>query len=65
VALPFSRASRGTAHLFFVSPLKRSVNEREGRLADLLSTHPPIARRIMLLHAMAGVRKPAERIANE
>jgi heat shock protein HtpX len=64
-ALPFNRASRGTAHLFFVSPLKRRVNEREGRLADLLSTHPPIARRIMLLHAMAGVRKPAERIANE
>jgi heat shock protein HtpX len=57
-AIPFSRASRGTAHLFFVSPLRRAVNEREGRFADLLSTHPPIARRIMLLHQMAGVQNP-------
>ncbi len=54
-AMPFSRASRGTAHLFFVNPLWRRVDEREGRLADLLSTHPPIARRIMLLYQMAGV----------
>jgi heat shock protein HtpX len=53
-ALPFSRTTRGTAHLFFVNPLRRSVNEREGALADLLSTHPPINRRIMLLHQMAG-----------
>ena len=54
-ALPFHRASRGTAHLFFASPLKRRVDDREGRLADLLSTHPPIARRIMLLRQMAGL----------
>jgi heat shock protein HtpX len=53
-ALPFSRASRGTAHLFFVNPLRRRVDEREGKFADLLSTHPPIARRIMLLYQMAG-----------
>lgn len=54
-AMPFSRASRGTAHLFFVNPLWRRVNEREGRLADLLSTHPPIARRILLLYQMGGI----------
>ena len=54
-AMPFSRASRGTAHLFFVNPLRRRVDDREGRLADLLSTHPPIARRIMLLYQMAGL----------
>jgi heat shock protein HtpX len=59
-ALPFSRASRGTAHLFFVSPLKRRVNEREGGFADLLGTHPPINRRIMLLNAMAGGGRPEE-----
>jgi heat shock protein HtpX len=57
-ALPFGRASRGTAHLFFVSPLRRGVNEREGALASLLSTHPPINRRIMLLNQMAGVQHP-------
>ena len=55
-AMPFSRASRGTAHLFFVNPLRRRVDDREGRLADLLSTHPPIARRIMLLYQMAGLQ---------
>jgi len=54
-AMPFSRASRGTAHLFFVNPLWRRVNEREGRLADLMSTHPPIARRILLLYQMGGI----------
>jgi heat shock protein HtpX len=57
-ALPLGRASRGTAHLFFVNPLRRPVNERDGALADLLSTHPPIARRIMLLHQMAGAGRP-------
>lgn len=54
-AIPFQRASRGTAHLFFVNPLRRRVDDREGHLADLLSTHPPIARRITLLYQMAGV----------
>jgi heat shock protein HtpX len=54
-AMPFSKATRGTAHLFFANPLKRRVDDRAGRLADLLSTHPPIARRILLLRRMAGV----------
>lgn len=57
-AIPFQGASRGTAHLFFVNPLRRPVDEREGRLADLLSTHPPIARRIALLYSMAGMPEP-------
>ncbi|MGH7826504.1 MAG: M48 family metallopeptidase [Candidatus Binatia bacterium] len=54
-AMPFHKATRGTAHLFFVNPLRRRVDNRDGKLADLFSTHPPINRRIMLLHAMAGV----------
>ena len=54
-AMPFHRASGGTAHLFFVNPLRRRVDDREGRLADLLSTHPPIVRRIMVLYQMAGL----------
>ncbi|MBI4523145.1 MAG: M48 family metallopeptidase [Deltaproteobacteria bacterium] len=53
-SMPFQRASRGTAHLFFVNPLRRRVDDREGRVADLLSTHPPIDRRIGLLYSMAG-----------
>jgi heat shock protein HtpX len=53
-AVPFQKASRGTAHLFFVNPLRRWVDSRDGKLADLLSTHPPVNRRIMLLYQMAG-----------
>jgi len=54
-ALPFNRASRGTSHLFLVNPMARRLENREGFFADLLSTHPPIARRIMLLYRMAGL----------
>ena len=54
--MPFQNASRGTAHLFFASPLHRRLDERDGKLSDLLSTHPPINRRILLLYQMAGLR---------
>jgi heat shock protein HtpX len=54
-AMPFQKATRGTAHIFIVNPLRRRVDNRDGRMADLLSTHPPINRRIMLLHQMAGL----------
>ena len=53
-SMPFHKATRGTAHLFFVNPLRRHVNDRDGKLADLLASHPPIARRIALLYRMAG-----------
>jgi heat shock protein HtpX len=53
--MPFQKASRGTAHLFIASPLRRRVDERDGKMADLLSTHPPINRRIMLLYQMGGM----------
>lgn len=58
--MPFQKASRGTAHLFIVNPFRRPVDGRDGRLADLLGTHPPINRRILLLHQMAG-RLPGAR----
>jgi heat shock protein HtpX len=53
--MPFQKASRGTAHLFIASPLRRQIDERDGKMADLLSTHPPINRRIMLLYQMGGM----------
>jgi heat shock protein HtpX len=53
--MPFHKATRGTAHLFIANPLRRRFDDRDGRLADLLSTHPPINRRIMLLYQMAGL----------
>lgn len=61
--MPFQKATRGTAHLFIVNPLRRRVDERDGGLADLLSTHPPISRRIMLLYQMAGLPKLGRREA--
>ena len=57
--MPFQKASRGTAHLFIVSPFRRRVDDRDGKLADLLGTHPPIERRIALLYQMAGAAPAA------
>lgn len=56
--MPFQKATRGTAHLFIVSPFRRRLDEREGRWADLLSTHPPIEQRLQLLYRMAGAAAP-------
>lgn len=50
---PTRRIARGTAHLCITDPLNRPVNELEGRLADLLATHPPIEARIARLEQMA------------
>jgi len=50
---PLRTASRGTAHLFIVSPLRRRADERDGLWASLLGTHPPIAQRIALLRGTA------------
>jgi heat shock protein HtpX len=58
-AMPFHRASRGTAHLFFVNPLRRKMDDRDGRMADLLSSHPPVDHRIALLYRMGGLRAAA------
>ena len=54
--LPFHKATRGTAHLFFVNPLRRRLDDRNGKLANLLASHPPINRRILLLYQMAGLQ---------
>lgn len=57
-AMPFHRATRGTAHLFLVNPLQRRLEDRENALADLLTTHPPIDHRIAILYRMAGIAQP-------
>lgn len=46
-------ARRGTAHFFICDPLKRKLDDREGFAADLLSTHPPLEKRIERLRKMA------------
>jgi heat shock protein HtpX len=53
--MPCQKATRGTAHLFFVNPLRRRIDGSDGKLADLLSSHPPINRRILLLYQMGAV----------
>ncbi len=50
---PLQAATRGTAHFFISNPWPRRVDERDGKLADLFSTHPPLAQRIAILRAMA------------
>lgn len=52
-ASPVSSAHKGTAHLFISDPLHRSLDNKEGMLADALSTHPPIEKRIERLRRMA------------
>ena len=47
------RATRGTAHLFICDPLHRASDEHEGRIAKLLSTHPPLRLRLAILRALA------------
>ena len=50
---PTQAIKKGSAHLCIADPLGRKANEREGFLADLMGTHPPVEKRIMLLKAMA------------
>jgi heat shock protein HtpX len=50
---PTPSIKQGVAHLCIADPRGRTVNEREGGWAELFATHPPIAKRIALLHEMA------------
>jgi heat shock protein HtpX len=52
-AAPTESIKQGVAHLCIEDPRGRAVNDREGFLSNLLSTHPPIAKRIELLRQMA------------
>jgi heat shock protein HtpX len=51
-ASPTARIKRGAAHLCIADPLGRRLTSREGFLADLLATHPPMAKRIIILRGM-------------
>jgi len=59
VESPLKTASRGVAHLFIVNPLEGAQEDDEGLLDNLLSTHPPLSRRIARLHALLGEAPPA------
>ena len=49
---PTSRVKSGAAHMCIADPLGRSLAGREGKLADVLTTHPPMAKRIAILKGM-------------
>jgi heat shock protein HtpX len=50
---PTRSIKKGTAHLCIADPLGRDINGKEGFFAEVFGTHPPINKRIMVLHAMA------------
>jgi heat shock protein HtpX len=50
---PTASMKHGTAHLCIADPLGRRFTSREGFVAELLGTHPPMAIRVAKLKAMA------------
>ncbi len=59
VETPLANASRGVAHLFIVNPLQGARDDEGGFFNNLLSTHPPLSKRIARLRALAGEAAPA------
>jgi heat shock protein HtpX len=50
---PTRSIKRSTAHLCIADPLGRKVNAKEGGMANLFGTHPPMPKRIAILRGMA------------
>lgn len=50
---PTRMIKTGTAHLCIADPQGHPIGQKEGFLADLLATHPPMAKRIAALKEMA------------
>ena len=50
---PTKSIKGGAAHLCIADPVGRDINAREGKLAELFGTHPPIPLRIARLEGMA------------
>jgi len=53
---PTPSVKHGSAHLCIADPLGRQIDNHDGRWADLWATHPPMAKRIAALKAMAYQR---------
>jgi heat shock protein HtpX len=51
-AHPTRAITRGAAHLCIADPLGRRLDNREGFVADVLATHPPMAKRVARLKGM-------------
>lgn len=59
-AAPTRSMKHGSAHLCIADPLGRRLSNREGFVAELLGTHPPMAIRVAKLKAMAYAAGGAE-----
>jgi len=57
---PTAAIKRGSAHLCIVDPLGKRMNLKEGGLAELFGTHPPLDKRITILRAMAHAGESAD-----
>ena len=49
---PTTHIKGGTAHMCIADPLGRHLTTREGLVADVLATHPPMAKRVAILRGM-------------
>ena len=56
---PTTSIKRGSAHLCIADPLGRKASLREGKLADIFGTHPPMAIRVARLKAMGYQQQKA------
>jgi len=52
-AAPTKAIKRGTAHLCIADPVGRRLSSKQGFVADVFATHPPMAVRIARLKSMA------------
>lgn len=57
--IPTFSMTRAAAHLCIVDPTGSGFNDREGFLAELFGTHPPVLKRIKRLDAMAYRTRPS------
>jgi heat shock protein HtpX len=57
-AEPTRSVKRGTANLCIADPLGRAIGLRDGRWANLMASHPPMANRIAALREMAFEVRP-------
>jgi heat shock protein HtpX len=55
-AEPTRSINQGTAHLCIIDPKGHAMGLKEGQVADLFATHPPIKKRIEALRQMAYLK---------
>jgi len=65
VVAPTKSIKRGTAHLCIADPLGRRLTHKQGVIANLFGTHPPMGVRIARLKAMAYAQEKTGSIPEE